>query len=47
MLLYFVLLMDDPTKFEDTGDGEPARNFGCPRDIDDIKFPTNNKKNKE
>ena len=37
--------MDDPTKFEDTGDGEPAREFGCPRDIDDIKFPAD-KKNK-
>ena len=39
--------MDDPTKFEETGDGEPAREFGCPRDIDDIKFPAdkNNKHN--
>ena len=39
--------MDDPTKFEETGDGEPARGFGCPRDIDDIKFPADNKKNKD
>ena len=31
--------MDDPTKFEDTADGEPAREFGCPRDINDLKFP--------
>ena len=36
--------MNDPTKFEDTGDGEPAREFGCPRDINDIKFPADNKK---
>ena len=39
--------MDYPTKFENTGDGEPAREFGCPRDIDDIKFPPENKKNKD
>ena len=28
--------MDDPTKFEE---GEALSEFGCPRDIDDIRFP--------
>ena len=36
--------MNDPTKFEETGGGEPAREFGCPRDIDDIKFPADKRK---
>jgi len=31
--------MDDPTKFENLGDGNPAHEFTCPRNIDDIKFP--------
>jgi len=39
--------MDNPTKFEDTSNGKPLREFGCPRDIDDIKFPSDNKKNKD
>ena len=39
--------MDDPTKFENTSDGEPIAEFSCPRAIDDIKFPSDNKKNKD
>ena len=36
--------MDDPGKFED-GPNDPSSNdFGCPRDINDLKFPSKNKK---
>ena len=32
--------MKDPTKFENTSGGNPVREFSCPRNIDDIKFPS-------
>ena len=36
--------MDDPEKFEDTDGGTPLREFTCPRDINDLKFPADKKK---
>ena len=35
--------MDEPDKFEETDGGTPEREFTCPRDIDDIKFPSDKK----
>ena len=36
--------MNDPEKFEDADGGIPLREFTCPRDINDLKFPTDKKR---
>jgi len=36
--------MDNPGKFEDGPNAPSEFDFGCPRDINDLKFPSKNKK---